>query len=425
MRSMGVVLAGCFVMLLVSPDSHAQTSPAVPFLLMTSSPDGNGMGGISASTISTNPISVLANPGQLGIASLSDHFDFAIYPSFSNLPTLYWDSARTYMAGAVNAGIDLRRLVKLPFPIGVGLSYGHTDLTSVAYYPNSGPGNPPPVRLDDYANNWSVAVGINYLIRFGVGYTDKSVVSSGLQKATVHTYDLGFVALLPVMELINRISGDTAEPSDGWITSMDVGLGFSQRNMGTDPLTYDRGWPGPPQPRDAVLGMSYKAGLTMKTPSTNWEVVSITIAREAEDLLVEFFPPPTNAAGIPVGDPPPPQYLGGAGSIQFLNNVILGKRTGAITLRNGLEIGLAELAYLRVGAVDGPGVSYTTSGYGLRLTSLLKLLDYAAPSISSMPAIAFALRHVDVRFDHSSSTYDMGNDLNEGLRFDGLSLVVK
>lgn len=425
MKSKYLVLAGCLAILLVPPGSRAQMEPGVPFLLMTSSPDGNGMGGIAASTISGNPLAVLANPGQLGIASIADHFDFAIYPSFATLPALYWDSARSYMAGIVNAGVDLRRLMKVPFPIGVGFSYSHTDLTSLAYS-ITGPSNLLLGRLDDYTNNWSVALGIDYIVSLGLGYSYKEVVSkSPWLTGTVSTYDIGVIALVPVMKILRKASGESQDTPSNWRPEIDIGFGFSQRNMGGDRVVYDHRGDQGIQPRDAVVGLSYKLGLTTQTPSATWEVASITVAREAEDLLVEFFPAPMDSAGNVIGDPPPPQYIGGAGSIQFLNNVILGKRTGDITLRNGLEIGLAELAYLRLGSVEGPGVSYTTSGYGLHLIGLLKLLDFAAPSISSTPVVAFALRHIDIRFDHSSSTADQGYDLNEGLAFDGLSLSLR
>ncbi len=52
------------ILALYSADRASAQGTAVPFLLITSSPEGNGMGGISGSIQTDNAMSTLANPAH-------------------------------------------------------------------------------------------------------------------------------------------------------------------------------------------------------------------------------------------------------------------------------------------------------------------------------------------------------------------------
>ena len=202
-------------------------------------------------------------------------------------------------------------------------------------------------------------------------------------------------------------------------------LGYAKRNLGDDFVTYIDRAQADPLPRTATLGVSYKAGFSLPVRTGSWEALSFTLAREADDLLVQRFPQPTDSNGIPIGDPLPPQYVDGSGAIQFFNNVILGEGNTHITLRKGWQISFGELFQLRGGSVRGRGESYTTSGYSFHLRAVLKFIAEMSPAIADSPIGGFVLSHLDFAFDHASRSYDDSTNPNDGVTFSGLSLMIK
>jgi len=123
-----IVLATTGLLLIISSLSFAQGgSTAVPFLLISSSPEGNGMGGATASTPTDDALATISNPGQLGLFSLNNGFNAEKYspktewlPEFS-LPGL------TYSSEAANVGANIGRLCGLPFSLSAGFGYSRVD----------------------------------------------------------------------------------------------------------------------------------------------------------------------------------------------------------------------------------------------------------------------------------------------------------
>ena len=156
-----------------------------------------------------------------------------------------------------------------------------------------------------------------------------------------------------------------------------------------------------------------------------WEILSFTLAREADDIIVQRFPrPAADSLGF-IGPTPPPQYIDGDGSIQFFRNVILGEGNNRVTLHKGWQINFGELFVLRGGSAEGRGISYTTKGYGIQLAGVWKALDALSPRLASSRALSFILFHFDVRFDHASTEYDVKTIPNNGVSYNGISLMLK
>jgi hypothetical protein len=243
--------------------------------------------------------------------------------------------------------------------------------------------------------------------------------------ASATTYDIGMIAQLPVLRVIDRITGSLISLSGLAEPVLDISFGYARSNLGDDFVPYIDPGQADPLPRSARLGLSYKAGVTRRGPAANWELFSFTLAREAEDLLVERFPAPTDSFGNTIGDPPPPQYVDGNGAIQFVKNVVLGEGNGRVTLRKGWQLNVGELFFLRGGSVTGRGIEYTTSGFGVHLGGVLKLFDNLIPAFSSTPFMGFVVSHIDIRYDHASSDYDDPYNPNNGVTFNALSVLVK
>ena len=395
------------------------------------------MGDISGSTISDNPMTTIANPGQLGVMGLDYFFSGALYPSSTTLFPASDIHEFSYSASAFNVGLKLNRFAQLPFGLGIGLGYSHIN-HDLGQFVKTGADGPDPIGTfssEEHANNFSIGVGINYYVTIGIGYTTKSVESNlapfnvqnlgkqGVAKTT--TYDIGFVSRIPVMDVLGRISGSPIMLFDRAEPLLDIFFGSAHSNLGDKFVEYIDPEHADPLPRNAMIGISYKAGLWVQGSTARWEALSFTLAREADDILVHRFPPPpVDTLGV-FHQPPSPVYVDGDGSIQFFNNVILGQGNNHLTLHKGWQINFGELFFLRGGSVRGRGSSYTTSGYGIQLSGIWKALDALSPRPSFSPALSFITSHFDARFDHASSDYDDPTNPNNGISYNGISLVIR
>lgn len=66
---------------------------------------------------------------------------------------------------------------------------------------------------------------------------------------------------------------------------VNLSIGYAHQNQGQS-VTYVAAAMSDPLPRTAVLGISTELGLVMDVNDRPWKVISFTLAREAQDLLV-------------------------------------------------------------------------------------------------------------------------------------------
>jgi hypothetical protein len=412
---------------------HAQGETAVPFLLIPSSPEGNGMGGIIGTTPTENPMAATANPGQLGLMSLNNIASIGFYPVSTTWLPGYTNSDFTYSVIAVNAGIRLNQWKPLPFGLSIGIGYAHISNglgnINVSYYGSSGISS---YTAEEHSNNFTLGIGIEQSIRIGFGLTYKRINSNLLPEgiytngnASTFAFDLGLIMDAPVTEIIKEKTGAPLFTFSKTEPIVDIALSSAWNNMGDHFVNYLDPGQGDPLPRYAMIGMSCKAGLVLPIGSAKWEVISLTLARQVEDVLVERFAEVVDSNGNVVAYAPRPRCNSGLGSIQFFNNLLLGEGNSHVTLRKGWQLNLGEFVSLRGGSVHGKTDSYSTDGWGLQLRGLLKLLDEVSPEFSDSPLPMFVLNHVDLRYDHASSAYDDPENPNDGVTYNSISVVVK
>ena len=101
-----------------------------------------------------------------------------------------------------------------------------------------------------------------------------------------------------------------------------------------------------------------------------------------------------------------------------------GKRTETIDLSQGWQIGIAEIVFIREGSYVGSGNrSFTTEGFGLRLSGFLKLLQ--GLEVEKINALLFIAEHFDIRYDKSEYKAPEANYLLDNTGFSSLSIIVK
>jgi hypothetical protein len=111
------------------------------------------------------------------------------------------------------------------------------------------------------------------------------------------------------------------------------------------------------------------------------------------------------------------EYWSGTGGIKVFEELILGHFNRETVKKRGLELGLGEFFIARWGRFEEDrltgGRQFRTSGYGLRLGGILKLIRALNTDLTSSPVMDFLLRHLDVRYDESRiATIENGSPLD-------------
>ena len=417
-----------------NPVVFSQTMNSLSFLSLATSPEANGMGGIAASTSTDNAMAVAANPGQLGLMSLSNYFVGSTNePKTQLLPELQLDGL-TYYNTVVNVGINLQRVFPISFPLSVGGGYSRILLNLGKFFVADM--SPTPTYIFDgseESETYTIGIGCDYLVKVGVGYSSRHLKStiavfdiqrSGLENsASASMSDIGIISQIPVLDIVSKLRKEPIGDFLGMTPSVDLTLGYVLSNYGSESATYFDNDFNEPFPRKATFGFSWKAGLLCHAAEHEWELTSFTFGREVEDILFNRIPAIIDPITNVMVTRPSFDYLSGFGHIEFLKNVILGERTGNVTIRKGWQLSLGELVYLRGGSTNEADQELSSKGLGVRLAGLLKLLETLTPRAMSASHLDFILDHFDIRFDHSSVS--SSRFPTHDASYDGLNVILR
>jgi len=417
------VLAGT---MMFSPILRAQPgSAAIPGLTIPTSPWGNGMGGAAATLPSTDAASTIANPAQLGLFSLHNLFSASTYsPRTDWLPGFFGGLSNqpTISTSAVNGGVNLKTLLSLPFEAGLGFGYSRTflDLGNFIVTNSFGPQPLGTFSMNDTYVNYSVGIGLEYVVRLGIGMNFKRITSTmpglgpgglfGPLSATPHATDFGILLEIPVADIVSKSSGERITVAKGIEPFLNLTADYVISNVG-DNVVYEDYMQPDPLPRTAVIGLGVAAGLSAKAGNADWRLVSFALVRQAEDGLVIRHDDGTF------------EFKGGLGDLSIGDNLLVGRATGFVLIRKGWEIGAAEFLYIRGGSVVGDGYDYSTSGYSICVGGLFRALEFASPELAGTPWIAFIGDHIDLQY-HSASYASTVSPL-DGTTFKELNLVFR
>lgn len=415
------ILLGSFLLTNALP-AFGQGESAVPFLLITPSVDGNGMGGMGVSLGSDNATSPIMNPAQLGLFSLHSSFAASVYTPKTQWLPQFNISGLQYEAWGINGALSVNDFVDLPFRLGVGLGYSkvNIDLGTFAITGSSGPAVLGRFTSHETSANVTVGFGFEYIVRAGVGVTFKSVDSHlspigtesgmGTGTASPHARDIGMMAVVPVPDLVEAVSGTTLELVPALRPLFDIGFGFARCNTG-DRVVYADVSQADPLPRKSAIGTYLELGVSTTVLSPAWKPLSFMIAHEAEDVLVTRRPDGTW------------DYQTGLGDISFVDNILLGKGSPNVWLRRGWQFQVCGIVYLRGGSVDGPGLRYDTKGYTLSLGGVFKTIMILSPQMRETGWFRILADLLDIQY--ASADYSGSVSTMNGTSFRGATLVLR
>jgi len=401
--------------------AHAQGESAVPFILITSSVDGNGMAGISGTIPSEVATAPIANPAQLGLFSLKDLFSGAVYPSQINWLPEFNIKGLAYTTTGFSAGVNLQNLVSLPFPVSIGLGYSRIRLDLGRFMITNSSGPTPIGSFDAYetSDQFSVGLGFEYLVRIGIGFNTKRIVSrlsptgtemeAGTGDARVWASDFGAMVHAPLIDIASALADDRIEMLPGLEPLIDLSFGYVHGNEGGEVRYVDAAM-ADPLPRKALLGLALDMGLALRVNDVRWRLMSFTLAREAEDLLINRKNDGTFT------------YQTGMGDLKFFENVIEGKLNDKATVRKGWQVQVGEILFVRGGRVSMPGLRYSTSGLGIHLNGVFRLLDVLMPE-NPQPWVRYIADNFDLQL--CTSSYGDTTSPIDGTTFTQLNIVVR
>jgi hypothetical protein len=377
--------------------------PSQVSLYSQASAETNGMGGAGVSFVSDNALAVIANPAELGLFSLHGMLGASYMPPIPNQLDAF----------AVNAGMNVNKIWnELPVKIGVGVGYSNPSYT----YPSEGSLLTNSVTTDA-ANGVTIALGVDYFVKLGLGYTFKWATTEetgrfrGYYKST-YTPDWGALLQIPVADIILNSDGSFTRSILGVTPILNLTFGYSERNFGN---YAPGGLPG--LPREGDLGWNLQFGLVTSVAGHRWNWLSITWIRQVDAPLV------FNGANTS-------EYDQGLGSFKVFDNLFAGRPTGGVSIGKGWQVQIGQFLYFRAGSATGPEIpTYTTFGASVRVDGLIKGLIFTHAISSEGPTGRFLLDHLDFQFDFSEANgkivgyrYPTGF---KGEPFESLTLVVR
>lgn len=383
-----------------STPGQAQANTAVPFLLFSPSAEANGMAGTTIALTRSDPTASIFSPAQIGISALIPHLNAAFYTSGAKIPSAIVDPGVSYAAWAAGGGVRLNDFVDLPVELGLGLAYHDVEL-DLGSFNRRDPANNDLGTFDAYetARGIVLGIGIEYVLRFGFGYTFRSIDShlapfgtetpSSQEGGVTSTVDYSFLLEAPLARILQEITGSTFVIGEAVQPFANLSVGLGWNNIG-DQMVYIDPNQADPLPRTARAGLAVSGGVHFGHAAA-WELASAAWSREADDLLV-----------IREQDGSW-QYQSGLGDIHFGTHVVRGASDGEVSLRSGWQVRIAELFTYRAGTVT-TSMAYDTRGYTFQLAGVLKgigeLLGNGMPDW-----VAYVRDHVDIQY-HSAQYED-------------------
>ncbi len=372
------ILITCLsVIIFIAPTIYSGTSDrTLLYLNIINSPRAVGMGGASVNLVDAQ--SALYNPGAYGLFSLNSNFSFSLPNSTKWLPQL----ADDLLLKTWSIGGGYSKTHSNNFRYSIGLAYSKRIFDYGVYSITDPDGNRlPPFNPIDKADYFTIAIGIEYKIRIGIGYTLKKYYSDDQlifvgdplpsTETTGDTYDFGLLLEYDLFQTADLYDNDM---------HLEVTPSFAlvKLNLG-DPLV-----------TSAFRQTGYVArlqrtgfGLNISLKQNSKHIMKIKIVYEKEKDLVDNN-----------------YYFSETGASEIIPKIN----------RRGIEIGIFDAIYFRTGelkdensqpiiGVNTSDYFYSSNGFGFSLRGLLTAFSNGSTDNKVRDAMGYILKNIDVKFD--------------------------
>ena len=385
-----VFSAALAVVLLLAKDESVE---ATQVQLLSPSVRVNGMG--QAGVALPDEPAGYYNPGSAALSSpahtLQSRFYLSGMPLFADLsgPTITY----SYLAAQAATERAFDRLSwKGPTKLRAAF-YGYRTKLDVG--PVAIP-NETSTAIDTFfnaevANNIGVSLALRSVVEVGIGATARWISAEILEiEGSAKTYDLGLMAVIPVVGVVERLSGRKLTLNQYLQPKFDVGLGVMWQNRGKANITYIDQSQGsepeikiaPPDPLPATKrhGWSGSLGMDWRSDSLSLALGRVTFSQEISRRI--YYSDEENAYVPPTAERD----------------------------KSGVEVSIMETVSIRRGTSDLLDAynDLKTSGWTVKSDGLFKIiahfLDSKSPT-SERDVLRFLARHLSIswsRFDDRS-----------------------
>ena len=243
----------------------------------------------------------------------------------------------------------------------------------------------------EVANNIGISLALRSVVEVGIGATAKWISGEILSyEGSAKAYDIGLMAVVPVVGIMERLTGQSSALNHHLQPKLDVGLGVMWQNHGKATITYiaqqqrldfgiERISPYT-LPTTRRHGWSGRLGMDWRSDSFSLALGRVTFSQEISRRI--YYPDPDAEDA----------YVQTAESDN-----------------SGIEVSIMETVSIRRGSIDLDGyTSLKTSGWTVKADGLFKIIAHFLDSKSSSSerdALRFLARHLSIswsRFDARS-----------------------
>ena len=260
--------------------------------------------------------------------------------------------------------------------------------------------------FDEIANNIGTSLALKSVVNLGIGATLRWIsgdyIGDDIEvKGSARSYDLGLMSVVPVVDIVERLTRRNLTLDHVLHPKLDVGLGIMWENRGRANSTYTTYTDTSNGLEDIYPlhtarrhGWSYSLGMDWRTDSFSLAIGRMTFSREISRETRYFI---RNEKGIPIEEN-----------------------------KKGIEISIMETVSIRQGEVDRlDWEDSVTSGWTVRSDGLFKIvshfLDNTSPG-SGRDKLRFLARHLSVSWSRFDYTYSSSSPIRDRAHsFIGLS----
>ena len=360
-----------FVLLLTAAvPAFAVSEAGVLFLLISPSPRANAMGQTYGATVSASPMASFFNPASLGFFAGDNYFGTAWYSDKTAwLPAIA--DGMTFDAKSTCFGVNLEPLLNIPVSVGAAFNSVTLDYGEMTYTGETG-ATLGSVSARDRMTGTAFSIAVDYYVRASIGYTFKSLdtqlpyygagMEHGATDAQCRCHDIGFIAELPVFPLLYKLGVMETYTFYSIEPFFNPGFYYSKTNIGSK-IEYADAFQSDLLPRNLSAGINFSAGFAYAGRYNTFNIIALSWAREADDLLIGHSAEYT------------PEYVSGCNDLDFFNSVLFGKANDKAVTKKGYEFSLGDFYFVREGRyedIEG-SVMMKTRGYGINFTQPLKI----------------------------------------------------
>ncbi|MDE2812511.1 MAG: hypothetical protein OXM01_05790 [Gemmatimonadota bacterium] len=362
--------AAVAVTLLFAQGEPAEATPeskaAALFLLISPSVRVNGMGQAGVA-LPDEPVGYY-NPGAAALSSPAHTLQSRFY--LREMPWLPWsiyDLNYSYFAAQAAAEHDLPW--KGPARLRAAFYGYRTKMDRGEQLRTNERGEVTGTFTNvDASNNIGVSLALRSVVEIGVGATSKRISSNlGGRKGSAKAYDFGLMAVVPMVGVLERLTGRELTLNQHLRPQLNVGFGITWQNRGGGTIIYPDVLFADPLPANRRHGWSGSLGMDWRTDSLSLAIGRVTFSKET------YLP-----------------QINGAHVISLAEDD-----------KSGVEVSILETVAIRRGTYDDfdGGIHLKTSGWTVKSDGLFKFFAHQLDSTSSNSgggALQFLARHLSI-----------------------------